>query len=113
MAGSGEPMEDSSSLSPAPESLDEEALMMSAPEGSWPPSSSRTLDGKCIHLCTSLYLGTRLTWEGVDLMGQAWSHFRLCPESKSPVFMLSAEPSSNPRVIKIIFWFCYFETGSN
>ncbi|KAK7834456.1 hypothetical protein U0070_017642 [Myodes glareolus] len=44
MAGSGEPMEDSSSLSPAPDSLDEEALMMSAPEGSWPPSSSTTLD---------------------------------------------------------------------
>ncbi|KAH0521453.1 Polycystic kidney disease protein 1-like 1 [Microtus ochrogaster] len=40
MAGSGEPMEDSSSLSPAPGSLDEEALMMSAPEGSWPFSSS-------------------------------------------------------------------------
>lgn len=71
MAGSGEPMEDSSSLSPAPDSLDEEALMMSAPKGSWPPSSSPTLDGKCIHLCSSLYLGTRLTWEGADLMGQA------------------------------------------
>ncbi|XP_049997049.1 polycystin-1-like protein 1 [Alexandromys fortis] len=40
MAGSGEPMEDSSSLSPAPGSLDEEALKMGAPEGSWLPSSS-------------------------------------------------------------------------
>ncbi|XP_075798924.1 polycystin-1-like protein 1 [Microtus pennsylvanicus] len=40
MAGSGEPTEDSSSLSPAPGSLDEEALMVSTPEGSWPFSSS-------------------------------------------------------------------------
>ena len=72
MAGSGEPMEDSNSLSPAPGSLDEEALKMGTPEGSWPPSSSSpAFDGKCQHLCTSLYLGTRLTWEGVDLMGQA------------------------------------------
>uniref|UniRef100_A0A8C8UQ92 Polycystin-1-like protein 1 n=1 Tax=Peromyscus maniculatus bairdii TaxID=230844 RepID=A0A8C8UQ92_PERMB len=40
MAGSGEPMEDDSSLSPAPGSLEEEAFMMSTPEGSWSPSSS-------------------------------------------------------------------------
>ncbi|XP_036056992.1 polycystic kidney disease protein 1-like 1 [Onychomys torridus] len=40
MAGSGEPMEDYGSLSPAPGSLEEEAFMMSTPEGSWAPSSS-------------------------------------------------------------------------
>ncbi|KAL1789670.1 polycystic kidney disease protein 1-like 1 [Sigmodon hispidus] len=40
MAGSGEPMEDYGSLSPVSGSLDEEALMMSTPEGSWPLSSS-------------------------------------------------------------------------
>ncbi|EGW04889.1 Polycystic kidney disease protein 1-like 1 [Cricetulus griseus] len=40
LAGSGEPMEDYGSLSPAPGSSDEQALMMSTPEGSWPPSSS-------------------------------------------------------------------------
>ncbi|XP_040602561.1 polycystic kidney disease protein 1-like 1 [Mesocricetus auratus] len=40
LAGSGELMEDYGSLSPAPDSLEEQALMMSTPEGSWPPSSS-------------------------------------------------------------------------
>ncbi|XP_037064734.1 polycystic kidney disease protein 1-like 1 [Peromyscus leucopus] len=40
MAASGELMEDDSSLSAAPGSLEEEAFMMSTPEGSWSPSSS-------------------------------------------------------------------------
>ncbi|XP_031198335.1 polycystic kidney disease protein 1-like 1 [Mastomys coucha] len=44
-AGSGEPVEDYGSLSPAPSSLAEETLMMSRPEGSWPsPSSSTDFD---------------------------------------------------------------------
>ncbi|XP_032771810.1 polycystic kidney disease protein 1-like 1 [Rattus rattus] len=45
VAGSGEPMEDYGSLSPAPGSLAEETLMMSDPEGRWPfPSSSTAFD---------------------------------------------------------------------
>ncbi|XP_076794253.1 polycystin-1-like protein 1 isoform X1 [Arvicanthis niloticus] len=45
VAGSGEPMEDYGSLSPAQSSLTEEALMMSSSEGSWPsPSSSTDFD---------------------------------------------------------------------
>lgn len=52
-------MEDYGSLSPAPSSLAEEALMMSDPEGSWPfPSSSTAFDGKCDHLCTLIRVYT-------------------------------------------------------
>ncbi|XP_052055676.1 polycystic kidney disease protein 1-like 1 [Apodemus sylvaticus] len=45
VAGSGEPVEEYGSLSPAPSSPAEEALVMSNPEGSWPsPSSSTDFD---------------------------------------------------------------------
>ncbi|XP_028634767.1 polycystic kidney disease protein 1-like 1 [Grammomys surdaster] len=45
VAGSGEPMEDYGSLSPAQSPLAEDALMVSSSEGSWPaPSSSTDFD---------------------------------------------------------------------